>query len=281
MTTRLRLSSRKFNVQSARPIGVLALFAHPDDAEFLSAGTLALLAERGHLITIATMTAGDCGTTSLPPQKISQVRRREAARAADVIGATYKSLNEKDLAIFYDRPTLDKVMELVRGANPSLVFTHSPVDYMVDHETTSRLVQTACFGAMARNYRTGARRAAGPLSSIPHLYYAEAFGSRDILGNEIVPKVFVNIAAAEDRKYKMLACHKSQQEWLRSQQAIADNLAISREMAERAGRLSGFSRAEGFRQHLGQGFPQDDLLHHLLGDLVRYGKTANRSVLVR
>jgi len=38
-------------------------------------------------------------------------------------------------------------------------------------------------------------------------------------------------------------------------------------MAERAGERSGFRLAEGFRQHLGQGFPQDNLLGKLLGDL--------------
>jgi hypothetical protein len=40
-------------------------------------------------------------------------------------------------------------------------------------------------------------------------------------------------------------------------------------MAERAGALSGFRLAEGFRQHLGQGFPESNLLGRLLGDLLR------------
>jgi len=38
---------------------VLSIHAHPDDAEILAGGTLALLAGRGHHITIATMTPGD------------------------------------------------------------------------------------------------------------------------------------------------------------------------------------------------------------------------------
>ncbi|MGE5327501.1 MAG: PIG-L family deacetylase, partial [Deltaproteobacteria bacterium] len=60
-------------------MNVLALFAHPDDAEFLAAGTLAQLAARGAKVSIATMTAGDCGSTVLPASKIARVRRREAA----------------------------------------------------------------------------------------------------------------------------------------------------------------------------------------------------------
>src|SRR5207249_3670966 len=125
--------SKRSADRGARSINVLALFAHPDDTEFLCAGTLALLADQGAGIWIAAMTAGDCGSTSLSPAKISKVRRREAQRAARIIGARYSTLGERDLSILYDRPTVSKVMELLRSVNPMLVFTHSPVDYMVDH----------------------------------------------------------------------------------------------------------------------------------------------------
>src|SRR5437764_8367688 len=211
---------------------VLALFAHPDDAEFLCGGTLALLADRGAKIDIATMTAGDCGSTSLSPVKIARRRKEEARRAARLIGAGYNCLEEKDLAVFYDLRTLRKVMELLRGKRADLVLTHSPVDYMVDHECASRLVQTACFGAMAANFRTGAPKAAKPLSAIPHLYYAAPFGGRDILGNEIRSNLFVDISAPFARKAEMLACHESQRAFLREQQGIRDPLEMQRQMAE-------------------------------------------------
>ena len=74
------------------PATVLALFAHPDDAEFLCAGTLAHLAERGASVHIVTMTAGDCGSAILPPEKITRVRKSEATRAAGLIGAAYACL---------------------------------------------------------------------------------------------------------------------------------------------------------------------------------------------
>ena len=257
----------------AQPASVLAIFAHPDDAEFLCAGTLAHLAQRGAKIHIATMTAGDCGSTILPAAKISRIRRGEAERAARLIEAGYSCLGQKDLNIFYDRRTLAKVMEAVRALNPSLVLTHSPVDYMVDHETTSRLCQTACFGAMAPNFKTGMRRAAKPLRAVPHLYYAEPFGGRDILGNEIVSSVFVDIKATFSVKEQMLACHESQRAFLSAQQGISDTVAVMRAMAERAGKNSGLGLAEGFRQHLGQGFPQGNLLAQLLGETVHSAAT--------
>lgn len=251
------------------PLNVLGLFAHPDDAEFLAAGTLIHLAERGAKIHLATMTAGDCGSTILSAAKISAIRRQEALRAAKRIGAAYTCLGEKDLKVFYDRRTVCKVMELVRRADPSLVLTHSPQDYMADHELTSRLCQSACFGAMAPNYSTGARRPAKAIRAVPHLYYAQPFGGRDIVGNTIRSKVFVNITSTLARKEQMLACHESQHAFLRAQQEIEDTVALMRQMAAGAGQESGFESAEGFRQHLGQGFPQNDLLGELLGDLVR------------
>lgn len=252
---------------------VLALFAHPDDAEFLCAGTLLHLAYVGARIRIATMTAGDCGSSILPPQRISRIRLKEARRAAEMLGAEYECLGEKDLLVFYDRRTLRKVLELVRRVNPTLVFTHSPTDYMADHEITSRLCQSACFGACAPNFRTGARRPAKAVRGIPHLYYSQPFGDTDVLGGEIQPRIFVDITSTLERKEKMLACHGSQQAWLKTQQDISEVDEPLRKMAKRAGHLSGFTWAEGFRQHLGQGFPAQNLLGRILGDLVRTGRS--------
>lgn len=247
---------------------ILALFAHPDDAEFVCAGTLVHLVKLGARIHLATMTAGDCGSSILPPEKIIRVRRREAERAAARLGAEYSCLEFKDLRVVYDVPALDKVMEFVRQVDPTLVFTHSPSDYMSDHEATSRLAQSACFGAMIPNFRTRGRRPAQPTRAIPHLYYAQPFGGRDIFGDEIRPRLAVDISANLAEKKALLACHESQQAWLRSQHGIEKLEDPLETMARRMGELSGFKAAEGFRQHLGQAFPQTNLLKTLLGDLL-------------
>jgi LmbE family N-acetylglucosaminyl deacetylase len=252
----------------SEPLRVLALFAHPDDTEFLCAGTLFLLADRGAIIHVATLTAGDCGSTILPSAEISRIRLKEGQRAAALLGAQFTSLKEKDLLVLYDRPTLRKVMELVRLVDPSLVFTHSPSDYMLDHEVVSRLCQTACFGAMAPNFRTGASKPAKPLRAIPHLYYAQPAGGTDILGKQVMPSLCVNIGSSLERKERMLACHESQQSWLKSQQGMTGPADNMRKMAAWTGALAGFEWAEGFRQHLGQGFPSDDKLGELLGDSI-------------
>ena len=46
---------------------ILALHAHPDDIEILAGGTLAILAGKGHAVTIATATAGEGGSAVHDP----------------------------------------------------------------------------------------------------------------------------------------------------------------------------------------------------------------------
>jgi LmbE family N-acetylglucosaminyl deacetylase len=45
-------------------VRILAIHAHPDDVEILAGGALALLADAGHAVTIATLTP-DCGSHEL------------------------------------------------------------------------------------------------------------------------------------------------------------------------------------------------------------------------
>src|SRR5437763_15808493 len=122
----------------AMPRTVLSVLAHPDDAEFLCAGTLIRLQrEHGFEVHIASMTPGDCGSADLGPLEIARARRAEGAAAAALLGATYHCLEEHDLLIVYGERTLEKVTRLLRLVRPDIVLTHSPSDYMVDHEVTS------------------------------------------------------------------------------------------------------------------------------------------------
>src|SRR3954467_8167158 len=114
---------------------ILAIHAHPDDCEILAGGTLALLADRGHDISIATFTPGDCGSRDLGPEEIAAIRRQEAARAAASIGGTCPCLGFRAPAIFSDARSRRRVADALRHARPEIVLTASPVDYMADHET--------------------------------------------------------------------------------------------------------------------------------------------------
>src|SRR5512141_1337786 len=126
---------------------ILSIHAHPDDAEIMAGGTLALLAQRDHAITIVSMAPGDCGTEEYPPEEISAIRREEARRAAALIGATYICAEFRDLAIFSDDPSRRRVVEILRRTEPDIVLTSSPTDYLCDHENTSLLVRDGLFCA--------------------------------------------------------------------------------------------------------------------------------------
>ncbi len=248
---------------------IVCLHAHPDDAEILAGGTLALLREAGHQVVILTMTSGDCGSAELGPEEIADLRRLEAQRAAAIIGAEYHTLGFRDLSIFDDDPSRRKVTAALRRFRPDIVLTASPRDYHCDHEATSRLVTDACFGASAPNYHTQAFDQAPALPAIPHLYYMDPAEGIDREGRVVPPDFFIDVGTAMEVKRRMLAAHASQREWLRRQHGMDDYMLTMEEWTRNRGRLCGAEWAEGFRQYRGHAYPRTPLLQELLAPYLR------------
>ena len=244
---------------------VLSFGAHPDDAEFVCAGTLALLHQRGWEVHIATMTPGDCGTVEYSRAEISRIRKAEATKAATLLDGTYHCLESDDIFIMYDRPTLLKAIELVRQVRPQIVLTLSPSDYMVDHETAAKLAQTACFCCGVVNVETPG---AQPFEPIPHLYYADPPEAKTILGAPVKATTLVDIGDAIEIKEKMLCCHESQRNWLLKHHGMDQYVEAMKVLGRLRGHEIDRPFAEGFRQHLGHAYPHDNLLKQELGDLV-------------
>lgn len=246
---------------------VLCLMAHPDDPEIWSGGTLAFLARAGWKVVTATMTLGQAGSTTLNSEEISAVRRKEAAAAAAVIDASYYCLESEDIFITYDKPTLLKVITLFRKIRPTLVITASPNDYMLDHEITSQLAQTACIAAAIPNIQTPGLQAS---TAVPHLYYADAAYGKDRFGNEIIGSLMVDISSVMDVKIKMVSAHLSQRDWLSTISGVDEFVRMIKSFSERNGKFIDKPFAEGYRQHLGFSYPQDDLLGRELSSFIHY-----------
>lgn len=247
----------------------LAILAHPDDAEFLCAGTLIRLRqEHKWEIHIASMTPGDCGSAEYGPEEIARMRRAEGAAAAKTIGAAYHCVEERDLRVIYNEPALEKVVRLINKVRPSLVLTHSPDDYHLDHEQTSKLVRAATFAAPIPNFlhnRPGAAEAHPPLEHIPHLFYCDPLEGVDSFGNPISPAFRIDVSRVIEEKAKMLDCHESQRAWLRKHHEV-DNLVESmKEWGAAQGKAAGVAYAEGFRQHLGHSYPKSNRIAEVLG----------------
>lgn len=235
----------------------MSLMAHPDDCEFLAAGTLALLAERGWEIHIVTMTPGDAGSATKPPDVIAAIRRREGAKAAAVIGGRYHCLESRDVYVTYNETTVRRAILLTREINPTLVFTHSLACYMVDHEETARIARTASFCYMIRNI------AEGPVprgARVPHLYYADPIDGRDPYGQIVRATTHVDISSVIGIKTRMVRAHASQREWLRAQHGVDEYTRAMRAWSAQRGAEIGVRFAEGFRQHKGHGYPLDCIL---------------------
>ena len=248
---------------------VLAIGAHPDDVEFMCSGTLKLLKDAGYRIHIGIVANGDCGSMVEPPESITKIRMGEARDAAKLLDAEVYPIGELDLRVHYNDVTVMKVTECIRRVNPIIVFTHPHEDYMADHEVTSRLVRTACFAAPIPNYYTYSSNPAPRTKDIPYLFYWSPLEGKDIYGRFVNQNIYVNVTSVVDFKAEMLSCHRSQRDWLMEQHGMDKYIETMRNTARVYGKVCGFEYAEGFIQHRGNAYPQDNILKTILGDLVK------------
>ncbi len=239
---------------------VLAIFPHPDDMEILCAGTLLRLREEaGCEIHVATMTAGDKGSAVCSREDIAAIRRVEARRGAETIGAiSYRCLEFPDMEICFDNPARRKVAGLLREVDPFLIFTTPPADYMFDHEVTSHLVRDACFNAGCKNYETNGEAPA--IAKVPHLYYSDAVEGHDIFGQPARTTCIVDISAQIEKKVEALACHDSQRAWLQKQHGMDNYIESVKGWSAKRGQEIGVAYAEVLCRHRGHPHPQNDIL---------------------
>jgi len=127
----------------ASSLDLLAVGAHPDDAELYAGGTLALLARAGLRVGIVDLTRGERATRGTP-----ESRQKEAASAAAVLGlAVRRTLDLGDGQIEATPATRRSVVEALRALRPRVVLFHPAVDRHPDHGRAHTLIREACFFA--------------------------------------------------------------------------------------------------------------------------------------
>jgi len=148
-----------------------AVAAHPDDIEFMMAGTLLLLGEAGYELHYLNIANGSCGTAVHSKEDIIRIRTAEARAAARLLGAMYHPPFVDDIDIFYENDLLAKVAAVVREVQPTIMLVPSPQDYMEDHVNAGRLAITAAFCREMRNFPTDPPIApvGGGCDSLPRL----------------------------------------------------------------------------------------------------------------
>jgi LmbE family N-acetylglucosaminyl deacetylase len=252
---------------------VMAIAAHPDDIEFMMAGTMLLLKQTGCELHYMNLSSGNCGSMTMSPSKTIRIRKAEAMNAAKILGATFHPSVAHDLEITYDLRLLRRLAAIVREVRPSILLTHSPQDYMEDHTNTCRLAVTAAFARGMPNFRSVPPRKA--IESEVTIYHAMPHGLRDQLRNRIIPDFFINTESVHAQKRDALAAHASQKKWLDATQGMDSYLKVMDEMSIQLGQLSReFHHAEGWRRHSHWGFCEEnnDPLKRSLKELLLEGE---------
>jgi LmbE family N-acetylglucosaminyl deacetylase len=266
------MNNEKASVGEAQSVAsqrcVLAIAAHPDDIEFYMAGTLLLLRQRGWQAHYLNIGDGCCGTEAIPRDEIIRIRREESRAAAQRLGAVYHESLAHDLEIFYNHELLTRVAAIVRQAAPDIVLTQSPSDYMEDHQNACRLAVSAAFAKGMRNYAVVPAQA--PIRKDITVYHATPHSHRDALRRAVRSGLYVDIGTVMDAKAELLACHRSQKDWLDASQGMGCYIETMRGLAAETGQLSGrYAYAEGWRRHAHWGFSaaEVDPLREALADV--------------
>ena len=177
-------------------LDVLAIFAHPDDAELLCGGALAVSVDRGERVGILDLTRGELGSRGTPER-----RAEEGARAAAVLGVHHREQAGFPDGQLEDTPeTRQHLAGILRRLRPRVVITHWQAGRHPDHRAASALVTASSFLAGLRNL---------PCEGAPFrphtVVYATAFRE-----DAPPPSFVVDITTTLERKLAAVACYASQ-----------------------------------------------------------------------
>lgn len=218
---------------------VLAVVAHPDDAELLCAGTLARAAREGAVIAICVCCQGDKGQPAKPILNLAAVRRREMQNAARLLKAVTFNIGVLDATLADDFSNRRKLTEVFRRFKPTLVLAHNSEDYHPDHRAAGELAEAASWFCASRGYRTHSPS----LTTSPALWWLDTFG----LGT-FQPGFFIDVSGQVELKAKMLMCHHSQLA-RGNNQDFSPLLELMQQQYGTRGLQSGVDAAEAFRLH--------------------------------
>jgi LmbE family N-acetylglucosaminyl deacetylase len=194
--------------ENAIPESAMVIVAHPDDAEFTMAGTVAVWTQAGCEVTYVICTDGNAGShePGMTREKLAIIRREEQRAACTVVGVT------EVVFLGYDdgqlQPTLELRCDLVRAIRkykPQIVLSGDPSRLL----SSDRYINHPDHRAGA----TAALDAVAPASEMPLLWpdagpphkVSEVY----VYGND-TPNVWIDITTTIDTKIEALKKHKSQ-----------------------------------------------------------------------
>lgn len=195
--------------QNQEPKRIIAIFAHPDDADSKMGGTAAMLAALGHKVKFVSITNGDAGHQSQGGGALAKRRRAEAKEAARRFGIEeYRVMDNHDGELLPELHIRQEVIREIRDWNADVVIGLRPNDYHPDHRYAGVLVQDAAYMVVVPNVAPDTP----PLEKNPvFLYMSDRFQKPNPFSHDIV----IGIDEVIDQKVYALDAHESQMyEWL-------------------------------------------------------------------
>jgi LmbE family N-acetylglucosaminyl deacetylase len=181
-------------------LNILAIFAHPDDLSFFSAGTLARWAEEGHNIYALCCTSGEVGTLNpnLTKKQVADMREKELRESNQILGFKENIILDYPDAGFINGPELrERLVFYVRKLKADRVVTFDPwVKYEVhpDHVIVGRMAAEAgAFSAFPLLYSEQLKEGIKP-------YACSEVWFMGFLGHK--PNVFIDITSTLEKKVK-------------------------------------------------------------------------------
>ena len=161
----------------SEPVDLLAIAAHPDDAELTCGGTLARASEGGYRTGILDLTRGEMATHGTP-----EIRAAEAAKASKALGVAARvNAGLPDAHLENSSETRKILVEHLRVFTPRTVILPYPRGRHPDHRVASELARDACFLAGLEAYD------GGPAARPFKILYAMAFREDAVKPTFVVP----------------------------------------------------------------------------------------------
>lgn len=185
---------------------VLVIMAHPDDAEFTCAGTVAKWIGAGRVVHYVVCTSGDKGTKdhNMTPYQLAAIREEEQMAAARILGIeSVTFLRHKDGELEVNKAFRAELAMLIRRHRPDIVVTHDawrPYQLHPDHRAVGMTTCDAIVAARDHLFLPG-QTAIG----------LEAVEPADLfLWGAAEPDYFEDITGTIELKLEALSQHKSQ-----------------------------------------------------------------------
>jgi bacillithiol biosynthesis deacetylase BshB1 len=180
-------------------LDLLAIVAHPDDAELGCGGTLIMHARLGYKTGVIDLTEGEMGTRGT-----SESRREEAKNASAIMGLSVReNLKFSDARFDNDEPHRLKVIQKIRQYQPSIIITNAPDDRHPDHARAAGLVKQAAWLAGLEKYETSFEGEVQIPWRPKHVYHVIQY-------NMLVPDLVVDISGYVDKKMEAIMAYSTQ-----------------------------------------------------------------------